>query len=75
LLDWQGDAELALAEVLGARGDIEGATAALARALDAYERKGNVAAITHARQLIPGGDTDRAHRVVGNPSRRRKRGP
>ncbi len=52
LLDWQGDAELALAEVLRARGDSEGAAAALARALDAYARKGNIAAIARAQHLI-----------------------
>jgi len=51
LLDRQGDAELALAEVLCSRGDSEGATATLARAVDAYARKGNKAAIARAQQL------------------------
>jgi hypothetical protein len=51
-LDYQGDALCDLAEVLALAGKPEEATAALAQALERYERKRNVPAAARARDLL-----------------------
>jgi tetratricopeptide (TPR) repeat protein len=51
-LDLHADMELALAEVLWTGGQPEGAGAALEEALRLYQRKGNIAAMVRARELI-----------------------
>jgi tetratricopeptide (TPR) repeat protein len=51
-LNMRGDTLVALAEVLRVGGDLEGATAALASALELYEAKGNAVAAEAARRRL-----------------------
>jgi tetratricopeptide (TPR) repeat protein len=53
LLNLRGDVTLALAEVLWSHGCADEATAALSEAVRLYEQKGNVAAVAHARAVVP----------------------
>jgi DNA-binding SARP family transcriptional activator/tetratricopeptide (TPR) repeat protein len=53
LLNLRGDVTLALAEVLWSHGCPDEATAALSEAVRLYEQKGNVAAVAHARAVVP----------------------
>ena len=51
-LNWQGDAYADLAEVLLLGGKAEEAAAALERALDRYERKGNLVMAQRMRDRL-----------------------
>jgi DNA-binding SARP family transcriptional activator/tetratricopeptide (TPR) repeat protein len=53
LLNLRGDVTLALAEVLWSHGRAAEAAAALSEAVRLYGQKGNVAAMAHARAVVP----------------------
>jgi DNA-binding SARP family transcriptional activator len=53
LLNLRGDVTRALADVLWSHGRVDEATAALREAVRLYEQKGNVAAVAHARAVVP----------------------